>query len=147
MNDWGLKVSTPGNQVETTSLNNLVIDTNFPFAKCDLRSKPYGKNYGLINLLISSVTVGHKIIVYLQPHGYSYAPDFLTAWNYPIGDGLGSTYGIGDIDATLTSGLYIAMYCDSSNFYLQASNGGVSTVSGVNATIRFYIFADDFSDV
>lgn len=150
MSDFGFKVSTPGNSVETASIQNLVIDTNFPFPKCDLRKKP--KNYGLINLLISSITVGQTIAAYQQPHGYTYVPSFLTAWKYPLGTvpidpTTNATFGIGDIDAGLSSGLYISMYVDSSNFYISATNHGLATISGVNATIRFYIFADDFSDI
>lgn len=148
--NFGLKVSTPGNDVNTTSLQNLVVDTNYPFWKCDLRPKP--KNYGLINFTVSSIANGASFIIYQQPHGYAYIPTFITAWNYPVGTNpnisyLNETFGIGDIDASSSSisPCYISMYVDNQNFYVAISNSSGSTSAGITGTIRFYIFADDFS--
>lgn len=150
MSDVGFKVSKPGVDVTKAAIKDLIVDSNYPVAKCDLRIKP--KNYGLINLLINSLTAGQIITVYQQAHTYDYIPDFLTAWLFPLGTTPSSpttnaTFGIGDIDATSSTGLMIAMRTDKANFTITATNNGSSTIQGINATIRFYIFADDFSDV
>lgn len=145
----GFKISIPGVDVQTAAIKDLVVDSNYPFAKCDLRKSP--KNYGLINFLIGSLGTGASITIYQQPHGYNYIPSFLTAWSFPPGTtpsnpSSNTTFGIGDIDCSLGSGLYISMYVDSANLYITATNSGGSPVGGSNGTIRFYIFADDFSD-
>ena len=151
----GLKVSPPGVEVTTAPPQKLVVDTDFPFAKCDLRKNP--KNYGILNITVAAITTTSKII-YQQQHGYGYVPSFLTAWTYPGTNPLSangnSTFGVGDIDATnqIVSGPnqygpYISMYCDNINFYIAAisAGSGAATVNNTVFSVRFYIFADDFS--
>lgn len=147
--DYGFKVSKPGVDVTTAAVKDLVVDSNYPVVKCDLRIKP--KNYGLINFLVKTIAPGVRITIYQQPHSYDYIPDFLTAWSYPLGTApstplTNSTFGIGNIDATAGSGALIEMYTDAVNFYVIASNSGGSTLQGLNGAIRFYVFADDFND-
>lgn len=147
MTDFGLKVSLPGNDVSTSNLQDLVIDTNYPFPKCDLRIKP--KNYGIINFTIATISGSTPVIVYQQPHSYGYIPEFLDAWFYPAGTeplaAVNTTFGIGDIDATLSNGLYVAVYVDNVNFYVSVKNLSGTPVTNSVFSIRFYIFADDFS--
>lgn len=149
MTDVGFKVSKPGVDVRTAAIKDLVVDSNYPVAKCDLRVNP--KNYGIINFLIGNLPNGASVTVYQQAHTYTYIPSFLTAWNYPVGTStsapsINSTFGIGNIDAVADSGPLIEMYCDAVNFNVVASNSSGGTLQGINGTIRFYIFADDFSD-
>lgn len=150
--DYGFKVSKPGVDVTTASIENLVVDSNYPVAKCDLRKTP--QNFGLINILISSLAANSTITVYQQPHGYNYIPQFLTAWSFPRGTnplsqfGPNATFGIGDVNANFELGLTIVMYTDNTNFTITAHNSSLSSpIAGISLTVRFYIFADDFSDI
>ena len=147
--DFGIKASIPGADVISAPPLFLTLDINYPILKCDLRVNP--KNYGIVNFTIASiVNLTTPVILYQQPHGYSYLPGFLVAWNFPTGtDGThpdSSTYGTGDLDGlgTFTSSVYIASFVDSTNFYIMITHkAGILT--NVTGSIRFYIFADDFS--
>jgi hypothetical protein len=156
MGDFGLKISKVGTDVTSTSLTNLVVDDVYAFPKCDLRANP--KNYGLINFTIASVPAYSggqpgQVTIYQQAHGGNYIPSFLTAWSFPAGTAnssiyptSASTFGIGVIDASLGSGILIDMYTDNLNFYIVALNYQNSAITNVTGSIRFYLFADDFSD-
>jgi hypothetical protein len=153
MKDFGLKVSLPGidaNGVENAvSLKQLVIDTSYPFPKCDLRSRP--KHYGTINFTVATIAASTTIILYQIPHSYTYIPSYLVAWNFPAGTDPNSstnnaTFGTGDIDMTFNTGLYVNMYTDINNFTISMTNPVPSSVTNITGTIRFYIFADDFND-
>lgn len=145
MSNYGFKISVEGKDVQTAVLSELVASTILPTWKCDLRLK----NYGTIYFNISSIASGATKIIYQVPHSYNYIPSFITAWSYPAGTGGGSTsnqtFGIGDIDCTLGSGIVYGMRTDSTNFTIAAFNGSAGTLINLAGTIRFYIFADDFA--
>lgn len=152
MSNIGLKISTPGQDVATASLQNLVLSTVYAILKCDLRPNP--KHYGTINFTIASVpafdgTNPGQVPIYQIPHDYTYIPSFLTSWSFPAGtDSLSvagnATFGIGDIDASLSTGIVISMKTDNANFSIIASNSQNAPITNTVGTIRFYIFADDF---
>lgn len=147
----GLKISLPGYDARTASPEFLSVDSDFPLLKCDLRKNP--KNYGTLNITVASLPVGSgsAIQIYKQSHGYSYIPTFLTAWEYPPGtdplSNLNTTFGIGDLDASIGQNFYISMYCDSQNFYITGYTLSGSPVTNTSFTVRFYIFADDFMGI
>lgn len=147
MTNEGIKISVEGQDVLTAPKSQLVVDSNRSFLLCDMRVNP--KNYGLILFSLSSIPVYPATIqIYQQAHGYKYVPNFLTAWQYPSGTDPGSltnnsTFGIGDIDASLVPGPYISMTVDDTNFTVTATSPGVSITTGAGS-IRFYIFANDF---
>lgn len=147
MSDFGFKVSLPGVDAQTALHQELIASTILPTWKCDLRSTP--KHYGTINFTIASITASQSITIYQIAHGYSYIPSFVTAWSYPAGTGGGAstnqTFGIGDIDCTLGSGLVYVMKTDATNFTVTATNNSASTRTSLAGAIRFYIFADNFT--
>lgn len=143
----GIKISIPGFDVKTASPDQLSVSSDHAVPKCDLRPSP--KHYGLIFFSITNLAGGTGKTLYQIPHGYSYIPAYLTQWNIPIGtDSLSvtdnATYGIGDADLSLNNGLYISMKTDNQYFTVSAYNGS-GLAASATGSIRFYIFADDFS--
>lgn len=149
MNDEGFKISTPGNDVETAALADLVVSSSNANLKCDLRSNP--RNYGLVNWSIANLPFNVPTIIHQHKHGYSYAPSFIDAWSYPAGTVpanklSNSTFGIGNQDGSLGNGLVIKCYTDNVNFYIVATNSSLfqTALTNLSGQIRFFVYADDF---
>ena len=145
-----LRVSIPNIEVTTAKDNELAINSKYALLKCDLRKRP--KNYGTVHWSIASMPVNTIKIIYSQPHGYSYIPSFISVWEYPVGTDPNqvdnSTFGVGDMSAA--NQFYVSVYTDSTSFNIIAyvlTDIGQGTLTNLSGTIRFYIYADDFTEV
>lgn len=140
----GIKVAIPGVDAARARSDQLAMSSQYSNLKCDLRKQP--RNYGILNFSIASLSAA--VTLFQQKHDYKYVPAFLVAWNYPTGttpaDGAtNSTFGIGNVDASLGNGLVITISTDNQNFTITATPLS-GTLTNVQGTLRFFIYADDF---
>lgn len=147
MSDIGFKLSPQGKDVRETAVKDLLLSSGLPVPKCDLRPNP--KRYGLVNLTIGSLAAGTSAEVLRVDHNYNYVPAYLSQWDIPDGTNpfdttSNITYSIGDADLAFNNGLYLNMRTDNKQFLITATNFGGAAITNFQATIRFYIFAEDF---
>lgn len=138
--NFNFSISGKGDDVKRNSLKQLILDTKYPFWKCDMRPSP--RHFG--SLIINKTLTGNSTLLSFG-HGYTYKPSFITAWYYPAGDSnTGSTYGIGDLEILDTEAFTIQIYATKQDFIVKTQNISIPHV--VYAELRFYIFAEDFPE-
>ena len=148
MSNFGINASVEGEDVSRNNSQFLSVNSTYPLWKCDIRPSP--KLYGLLRCTVA-LAAGAKKTLFQIPHGYTYTPSFLVAWNFPAGNNpsnssLNQTFGLGTLEITTASLelVYFYVLVDDKNFTLVANNStGIGSYS-FYAEFRYYIFADDF---
>lgn len=138
--DITFSVSSPGQDVRDSAVNNLLMTAKYPFAKLDSTN-----NVSFLNLAITfthnvtypaynggffpDVEYGAHQLVYQYPHGYKYQP---AVWamglvNFTAFDGStfpsyqnGTLFSIGElsVDATGTTAVAMWITADATNVYI-----------------------------
>lgn len=154
MSDFGIKVSTNGNDARIAEGSELIMSSKFPLAKIDRTNKVSLQN---IHIFFSKSVPNAKTLIYSFPHGYKYTP---TIWTLVQCIGVGSPYAVNPYIMDNGSILYYQniAYCylyveaDDTNVYyyttrpyntLITDNTYNVTVAGVGLRIRTYVFVED----
>jgi hypothetical protein len=159
MADFGLSISAPGTNVNTTAKNNLLLNSNYPFYKIDTQNKN-----GFRTTFISIITdppepsgAGYQFtILHQYPHNYKYIPA-IQALFYGKVTPAGTTFtqkyffDSGTIAAhTAFDEALLFAYADATNVYIicrkykDSSSGGLANVlSGSFYQITIYSPVED----
>lgn len=154
MSDFGIKVSTNGNDAKVAQGSQLVMSSKYPLAKIDRTNKVSLQN---IHIFFSQNVPKAKTLVYSFAHGYKYTP---TLWSLVQCIGVTSPYNpnpyIMDNGTLLYTGgvayCSLSIEADSTNVYvyvtrsydtLITNNTYNVTVAGIGLRIRTYVFVED----
>lgn len=151
MTDFGIKVSSNGNDAKIATGSELIMSSKYPLAKID-RTNP--TSFQNIHIVFNNNPPLGPVLVYKFKHGYTYTP---TIWSLVQSFGVGAPYTADPYIMDAGDLLHDSMssYCQ---FYVEADsqyvyyyvNRLVDTRSGVNVTVagvalrvRTYVFVED----
>jgi hypothetical protein len=154
MNDYGIKVSHKDKSVLSDDHSDILMSTQFPFAKIDPTMTDTFRTTSLI--FLNNPPSNTKTEVYRFAHGYSYKPMVWGLWKINWGPNVLTTpnteqngYGY-IINTTAFPSSYLSYEVDSTHVILYAYRGefapSLSSLIGTTATLTTYIFVDDLTE-
>lgn len=157
--DYGINISLPGANATTADIQNLVMNSNYPFYKIDTQNKN-GFRTTFLNFLNDppeDTTGAYKFtVVYSYPHNYKYIPAIQSLFYAkvpPSGTGFTQNYFFdqGTIAShTAFDEAFFFCYADATNVYFvirkyqDHANGGLpNNLSGAFYQITVYNPVED----
>lgn len=155
---FGIKITAPGNDVDTAPTQQVTMDTSKPFIKIDTQNPNGFVSLTLIITTNPPEPVGPATdkytVLYQFAHGYKYVPSLESLFfvtSPPPGAAFTQTYfqDFGQIGAhTVADAVYLFAVADKTNVYIicdkyNAGAGLPNLLTGTNVNITLHVFVED----
>lgn len=139
-NDFGFKVSLPGQDAETAGSSKFSVHSTYPPLKSKANmTSPHDATVDI--QFTSAVTQATNLTVYRIPHGYDYIPANLT--NLVLdGDGISNLrVGLGGL--SIGAFFYIDAYCTATEYVIVVYDDNFVINNTYRLRASYYIFAEE----
>jgi len=146
MADYGFKVSQPDKSVFSDNVGDLLLTTQYPFAKID--STTENTFFTVQFTFVTNPSLDTETKFYSVPFPYTYSPMMWEIWwDLTLGAEVGIGRYISSSSATFHN-LYTKVNTidKTLDFYVYNSSSGVpQNLTGLTGTYSAYIFVDDLT--